>query len=64
MGLGNYNNKAFTTGCWGGDDCSVKTEILNMTTLTWSDTLDYPYLERLVNIFFKICKLILNENFS
>ena len=46
MGLGNYRGNAFTTGCWGyGSDCSSKvaTEILDMTTLTWTRGPDYPF---------------------
>ena len=44
LGLGNYRGKAFTTGChyW---DCSrpVATELLDMTTMKWSDGPDYPF---------------------
>ena len=45
-GLGNYRgNTAFTTGCKGGSpsNCYLKTEKLDMTTLTWSTVDDYPY---------------------
>ena len=46
MGLGNYRGAAFTTSC--GDlpkyNCRNKTEILDMTTMRWSDAPDYPYL--------------------
>ena len=46
--LGNFEGRAITTGCWlkldySSVECNVKTEILNMTTLTWSDADDYPY---------------------
>ena len=43
-GLGNYRgNAALTTGCKGPSNCYVKTEILDMTRLTWSTVDDYPY---------------------
>ena len=44
FGLGNYRSKAFTTGC-DGSSCSSKvaTEILDMTTLTWTNGPDYPF---------------------
>ena len=47
MGLGNYKGKALTTGCSDSNDpeCDVKTEILDMTTMTWFDADDYPYAE-------------------
>ena len=50
-GLANYKNKAFTTGCQYGtvnlpSEC-VKTELLNMETLQWSDGPDYPFTSRL-----------------
>ena len=46
-GLGNYKGKALTTGCSDSNDpeCDVKTEILDMTTMTWFDADDYPYSE-------------------
>ena len=43
-GLANYKGKALTTGCGGGSpSCEVKTELMNMTTLQWSDGPDYPF---------------------
>ena len=42
-GLGNYRDKAFTTGCRGSSSCKVATEMLDMTTLTWTDGPDYPF---------------------
>ena len=50
FGLGNYRGKAFTTGCWSGDCWTfypvmskVKTEILDLTTLKWSEAPEYPF---------------------
>ena len=43
-GLGNYRGKAFTTGCyWNGCTSKVETELLDMTTMKWSDGPDYPF---------------------
>ena len=42
-GLGNLEGRAVTTGCVIPSECYVKTEILDMTTMTWSDADDYPY---------------------
>ena len=42
VGMGNYMGKALTTGCFGSN-CAVKTELMDMTTLTWSDGPDYPF---------------------
>ena len=42
--LANYRDKALATGCHDENgDCSFKTEIMDMTTLTWSNGPDYPY---------------------
>ena len=47
--VGNLEGQAITTGggapCGGAPHrkCYVKTEILDMTTMTWSDADDYPY---------------------
>ena len=41
-GLGNYKGKAFTTGCKHSDTCGRKTEVLDLTTMTWSGKVDYP----------------------
>ena len=36
--------KPFTTGCYqSDDDCSFKTEILDLYTRRWSDGPDYPF---------------------
>ena len=44
LGLGNYRDKAFTTGCrTTGCTSEVATELLDMTTMKWSDGPDYPY---------------------
>ena len=42
-GMGNYMGQALTTGCYYDLDCSHKTELMDMTTLTWSDGPDYPF---------------------
>ena len=38
LGMGNYMGQALTTG-----GSSVKTELMDMKTLTWSDGPDYPF---------------------
>ena len=44
FGLGNYGDKAFTTGCFqAGCTSKVATELLDMTTMKWSDGPDYPF---------------------
>ena len=45
LGLGNLEGRAVTTGChsYNSAEFHVKTEILDMTTMTWSDRDDYPY---------------------
>ena len=48
QGLGNYNGNAITTGCYDEKECYLKTEILDMTTMTWSDANDYPYSTRFI----------------
>ena len=40
-GMGNYKNKALTTGCDSDSSCYVKTELMNMETLQWSNGPDY-----------------------
>ena len=45
-GLANYRGKALTTGCNGYGDCSFKTELLDMTTLRWSEGQDFPFGDR------------------
>ena len=41
-GMANYRGKALTTGCWIGGECGVKTELMDMATLTWSTGPRYP----------------------
>ena len=43
LGIGNYKNKALTTGFYGDSSCSVKTELMNMETLQWSNGPDFPF---------------------
>ena len=43
FGLGNYRGKAFTTGCHTWCSSKVATELLDMTTMKWSDGPDYPF---------------------
>ena len=40
-GIANYRGKALTTGCYF-KSCGLKTELMDMTTLTWSAGPDYP----------------------
>ena len=42
-GLANYMGKALTTGCGQDTDCGIKTEIMDMSTLQWSNGPDYPF---------------------
>ena len=44
--IANYRGDALTTGCKSPDDCNTKTEILDMTTMTWSDANDYPFTSK------------------
>ena len=43
-GMANYRGKALTTGCFGDlrSICDLKTELMDMATLTWSAGPDYP----------------------
>ena len=43
--IANYLGKALTTGCsiYGSSTCAVKTELMDMETLTWSSGPDYPF---------------------
>ena len=50
--MANYQGKALTTGCWSGS-CGLKTELMDMATLTWSAGPDYPYTSELVIFFIK-----------
>ena len=43
LGMGNYKNKALTTGCGLGRDCAVVTELMDMDNLTWSSGPNYPF---------------------
>ena len=44
LGLGKYDGKALTTGCYSTTaGCSFKTELMDMATLTWSDGPEYPF---------------------
>ena len=43
LGMGNYKNKALTTGCDENSSCYVKTELMDMETLQWSNGPDYPF---------------------
>ena len=43
-GMANYLGKALTTGCdMKHRLCGVKTELMDMNTLTWSAGPDYPF---------------------
>lgn len=44
LSIANYQGKPLTTGCYeknGG--CAVKTELMDLNTLTWSNGPDYPF---------------------
>ena len=41
LGMAYYNGKALTTGCNDSSSCYVKTEIMDMSTLEWSNGPDY-----------------------
>ena len=41
--MAKYLGKALTTGCDDSSTCSVKTELMDMDTLTWNSGLDYPF---------------------
>ena len=43
MGMANYLGKALTTGCVDDSTCYIKTELMDMNTLTWSSGPDYPF---------------------
>ena len=44
-GLANYRGKALTTGCWS-NLCAVKTELMDMETLSWSAGPNYPFTSK------------------
>ena len=41
LGMAYYNGKALTTGCNDGSTCKIKTELMDMSTLEWSNGPDY-----------------------
>ena len=43
FGLATYMGKALTTGCGESRGCNNKTEIMDMSTLQWSNGPDYPF---------------------
>ena len=43
FGIANYKGKALTTGCSGNEVCYVKTELMDMNILSWSDGPDFPF---------------------
>ena len=45
--IANYRCKALTTGCDDqNSDCDIKTELMDMNTLSWSSGPDYPFTDR------------------
>ena len=44
-GMANYRGTALTTGCFTGH-CHVKTEFMDMETLSWSAGPDYPFTSK------------------
>ena len=61
MGLANYRGSALTTGCSTGGSCGVRTELMNLNTMSWQDEDDFPYTQwvfyrtlMLVTIYFVI----------
>ena len=43
FGMGNYKGQALTTGCSTSGACGLRTEIMDMDRMRWSDEEDYPY---------------------
>ena len=43
LGMGNYKGEALVTGCSTGGDCGLRTEMMDMDRMRWSDEDDYPY---------------------
>ena len=41
--MANYKGKALTTGCDAASTCGVKTELMDLGTMTWSSGPDYPF---------------------
>ena len=56
-GLSNYRGRALTTGCSdavsNAVSCSVKTELMDMNTLTWSIGPDYPFTIGVSTTYYK-----------
>ena len=48
FGLANYQGQALTTGCYDDSSCSIKTEIMNMKKLEWSDAPDFLFRQKIV----------------
>ena len=46
LGMANYRGKALTTGCVSGGSCAVKTELMDMETLSWSAGPNYPFTSK------------------
>ena len=42
MGIAKYRGKVLATGC-GSGSCIVKTELMDITSFTWSAGPDYPF---------------------
>lgn len=42
--MANYMGQALVTGCYWDKSCSIKTELMNMNTLTWRSGPDYPFV--------------------
>ena len=47
LGMANYIGTALTTGCYDSSRCYVKTELMDMQTLKWTDGPDYPFTSKL-----------------
>ena len=45
-GMANYRGKALTTGCATVGSCGLKTELMDMTSLTWSAGPDYQFTSK------------------
>ena len=46
LGMANYRGRALTTGCSRGGSCAVKTELMDMETLSWSAGPNYPFTSK------------------
>ena len=58
LGMGNYKNKALTTGCNDDSYCYVKTEMMNMQTLEWSNGPDFPFATWVKILFYFLILLL------